>query len=254
MALSQKNIDKIYNGYELAHNELKGLIFQMLPFCGSLENGNKLAHDYALYGVLRRTYNIKRCLDHFEQISPPERKEELNDDQRSDLTLFLHAFLLNLSGGIDNLAWVWFYVRGIDKIEDLKKYRNKIGLFNSDFQKYLDRDLLDKCLNFKGWYDLLKRYRDPIAHRIPPYIIPYTVDPRYKEKHNELLVQLNSVDDEKSLSIKKEIDSLRDYEPKYVHSFIEDRGMVRFHPQAIADTRTFCVLAKSVMLCLKKQS
>lgn len=251
MALSEKNIEKVYNGYALAHRELEKLILLMLPFCDSLEKESKLAHDYAFYGVLRRSYNIKRCLANFERISPPERNEDIDDDQRSDLTLFLHAFLLNISGGIDNLAWVWFYVRGIDKIENLRKYRNRIGLFNSDFQKYLDKGILDKCLEFKGWYDLLKKYRDPIAHRIPLYIIPYTVDPKNKEEHNELFIRLSSAKVDEKVNIQRKLDSLRDYEPRYKNSFIEDEGMVRFHPQTIADTKTFCVLAKSVMFCLK---
>lgn len=252
MSLSKENIEQIYDGYSTAHHELNDLFLLMLPFCSSIEKERKVAHDYAFYGVVRRTYNIKRCLENFERISPPERTEYLDDDQRTDLSLFLHAFLLHISGGIDNLAWVWFYTRGIDKIENIKKYRHKIGLFNSDFQKYLDNDVSDKCIEFEDWYGYLKHYRDPIAHRIPPYIIPFTVDPKSQTEHSELLTHLNLVNgDEEKLTIKKKLDALRDYEPRYTHSFIEDGKMVRFHPQAIADARTFYELAKSVFICLK---
>jgi len=253
MSLSKKDIKKIYDGYSKAHHELDSLILLMLPFCSSLEAESKLAHDYFFYGIVRRTYNIKRCLTNFERISPPEKNEYLDDDQRSDLTLFLHAFLLHISGGIDNLAWVLFYTQKIDKIKNPKKFKQKISLFNGEFQKYLDKDIIDKCSKFKQWYSYLKNYRDPIAHRVPPYIIPYTVDPRNKTEHNELVMLLSSInDEEEKLNIQKKLDSMRDYEPKYMYSFIEDNKMVRFHPQAIADARTFCVLAKLVVSCLKK--
>jgi hypothetical protein len=251
MSLSREDIKEIYDGYSKAHDELDSLILLMLPFCSSLEAESILAYDYSFYGVARRTYIIKRCLINFEQISPPDKNEYLDDDQRGDLTLFLHAFLLHISGGIDNLAWVWFYTQKIDKVENPKKYKYKISLFNSEFQKYLHKEIIDKCSEFKEWYCYLKNYRDPIAHRVPPYIIPYTVDPKNKTEHNELVAYLSSVNDEDDkINIRKKLDSLRDYEPRYTHSFIEDKRIVRFHPQTIADARTFCVLAKLVFGCL----
>lgn len=80
-----------------------------------------------------------------------------------------------------------------------------------------------------------------------------TVDPKNKTEHNELLMYLSLVNNkEEKLIIKKKLDSMRDYEPRYKHSFIEDDKMVRFHPQAIADARTFYELAKSVFLCLRR--
>ncbi|MCX5813612.1 MAG: hypothetical protein NT178_13860 [Proteobacteria bacterium] len=251
MSLSKEDIKEIYDGYSEAHHELNSVILLMLPFCGSLEAENRVAYDYAFYGVVRRIYIIKRCLNNFERISPPEKNEYLDDDLRSDLTLFLHAFLLHISGGIDNLAWVWFYTQKIDEKTDPEKFKGNINLFNKKFQKYLHKDIIDKCSEFNTWYNYLKNYRDPIAHRVPPYIIPYTVDPKNETEHRMLIVHLNSViDEEDKINIQKKLNLLRDYEPRYLHSFIQDKEIVRFHPQAIVDTRTFCELAKSVFVCL----
>lgn len=255
MPLFEEDIEKINWGYSLAHCELCDLILLMLSFSNSLqEEGREKSYDYFFYGVLRRTYNIKRCLENFKRISPPERNEYLDDDQRNDLTLFFHAFLLHIAGGIDNLAWSWYYVKGIDSIEKTKNFRHKICLFNRDFQQYLDPVIVKKCSEFHEWFVYLKSYRDPIAHRIPPYIVPYTVDPKNRTKHNELLESLNSIKckigEEEKHTIQKKLDSMRDYEPIYTHSFLEDDKIMRFHPQVISDARSFCQLAKLVVGCL----
>jgi len=97
MPLSEEDIKKINWGYSLAHSELCELILLMLSFSNSLQKvGMEKSYDYLFYGALRRTYNIKRCLENFKRISPPERNEYLDDDQRKDLTLFFHSFLLHI--------------------------------------------------------------------------------------------------------------------------------------------------------------
>lgn len=253
MVLTKENIIQIKRGYIEAQQELNDTILKMIPFCDSLKTENKKAYDYCFYGVLRRIFLIKKCLENFERITPPERNKYLDDEQRKDLNLFLHSFLLHISGGIDNLAWVWFYRRKIDKIEDPEKFRLKINLFNKQYKKYLDREVIDKCSEFKPWYNLLKNFRNPAAHRVPPYIIPYTVDPNDEELHRELENKLFSTSDKKErLRIQKQIDDLRDYEPVYMHSFIEESEMVRFHPQAISDSRSVCVLVNLIVKQLEK--
>ena len=253
MVLTKENMLQIKQGYFEAQQELNNTILTMKPFCDLLKTENKKAYDYCFYGVLRRIFLIKKCLENFERITPPERNTYLDEEQRKDLNLFLHSFLIHISGGIDNLAWVWFYKRKIDLIENPEKYRLKINLFGKHFKKYLDVEIIDKCSEFKPWYKLLKNFRNPAAHRVPPYIVPYTVDPDDKKLHRELEIKLSSTNDKKLQSkIEKQIDDLRDYEPVYMHSFIEGSEMVRFHPQTISDTRTFCVLVNLIVQQLEK--
>ena len=88
---------------------------------------------------------------------------------------------------------------------------------------------------------------------MPPYIVPYTVDPNDEKLHRELETKLSSTNDKKLQSrIEKQIDDLRDYEPVYMHSFIEGSEMVRFHPQTISDSRSFCVLVNLIVQKLEK--
>ena len=248
MKLSSEDILKINRGYFDANQELIQTILEMKSFCARLESENKNAFEYGFYGTLRRLFLIKKCLDNFQSITPPCRNKELDDEKRKDLNLFLHSFLLHISGSIDNLAWVWFYCKKIDQTKDPEKFRLKINLFHKQFKKYLDQPIIDKCTEFKEWYSLLKDFRNPAAHRIPPYIVPYTVDPSDEKKHNKFEKILYSVvDKNEQFNIQKQLDELRDYEPTYMHSFNEGSKMVRFHPQAIADTRSLCVLINLVI-------
>lgn len=255
MTLTKEDVEKIIDGYSSIQYELNQLIIKILPLCNSLEKENKNAFDYCQYGLLRRIYLIKRCLENFLQIAPPANPYYLSHERRGDLNLFLHSFLLNISGAIDDLAWVWFYKRNIDQKEDVKKFRTKINLFGKGFRKYLDRRIIVKCDELKKWHDHLKNFRDPTAHRVPPYIIPYTIDPKDNQKHYDLEKQLSlTTENNKQIIIQKELDKLRDYEPKYMHSYIEESNIVRFHPQNIADTRTLCVLTELVIECLANNS
>ena len=95
---------------------------------------NENAYDYCFHGVTRRIYLIKRCLKNFQKIAPPEISVCLSNSKRQDLNLFLHSFLLNISGGIDNLAWVWFYKRRIEQMEVREKYLTKIDIFVGKFK------------------------------------------------------------------------------------------------------------------------
>ena len=252
MGLTGEQIIEINDAYSDVLRELKRLILKALPFGRSLENENAHAFEYFTYGLLRRTYLIIRCIENFVEISPPANPAYLQDERRKDLELFLQSFLLNIEGGLDNLALVWFFKRNIDKIENISEFRKHVGLFAPRFQKYLDESVKVKCIEFKQWHRHLKDMRDPVAHRVPIYIPPYTVVSKDFEQHNSLEQQLISEPwKEKQLTIQEELDKLSDYEPVYMHSFIEQSPLVRFHPQNVADTRAFCVLVELVIDCLK---
>ena len=123
MKLTSEDILKINRGYIDAKQELIDTIFEMKSFCSRLENENKNAFEYGFYGVLRRLFLVKKCLENFELITPPDRNKELDGEKRKNLNLYLHSFLLHISGSIDNLAWVWFYCRKIDQLEDPVKFQ-----------------------------------------------------------------------------------------------------------------------------------
>ena len=59
------------------------------------------------HGVCRRLMIIQRCIQNIFTIFPPRRKQLLSDDERVDLEINLHSFLINIHGLPDNLAWAY---------------------------------------------------------------------------------------------------------------------------------------------------
>lgn len=89
------------------------------------------------------------------------------------LTLFLNAYYLNLAGSLDNLAWALTYqhelIENID--EDNRKHRKFVQLLGKNFLACLRQNnlgpLSDGLEPFRDWYEDVRKFRDPAAHRIP---------------------------------------------------------------------------------------
>lgn len=95
-----------------------------------------------------------------------------------ELTLLLNAFYIHLSGALDNLAWALGnqYQLLPDLDERNKKHRRFVGLLNAKFLTALEQKeqhkLVARLRALESWYNDLKTFRDPGAHRIPLYIPP----------------------------------------------------------------------------------
>ena len=84
--------------------------------------------------------------------------------------------------------------------------------------------MLEIINKYSKWHEFLVHHRNPTAHRIPPYVIPYTV-PNKLEKNERI-----------------------DYTPKYIHSFKSKYGIIPLHAQSLADA---CTVASLLDLLLK---
>jgi len=131
--------------------ELEDLVLEILPFCDLFKENNTNAFDHCQYGLLRRIFLIKRCLTNFILIAPPHNSCCLSEDKRRDLNLFLHSFLINISGGIGNLAWIWFYQRKIYEKENIENFKYNVNLFGNEFSEYLEQKIIKKCQEYKKW-------------------------------------------------------------------------------------------------------
>ena len=89
------------------------------------------------------------------------------------LTLFLNAYYLNLTGSLDNLAWALTYhhqlLANID--ESKREHRIFVQLVGKNFlstllQKQLTQ-LHAELELFRDWYWEIREFRDAAAHRIP---------------------------------------------------------------------------------------
>lgn len=177
--------------------------------------------EHALYGITRRLMLLRSCLLFFISELPPDTKEEVSSDSRAAGNAHLHAFLMNCVGICDNIAWLIAFQKNIDKELDFtqKKERKKIGLFNSSFERHLPPNVLRVKKKHNGWFTYISSQRDPVAHRIPPYIIPYRIDP---------------------------ITGTHDYTPMYTHSPAES-GLTPLHSQCIADAGAVVELVEALL-------
>jgi len=181
------------------------------------------AREHALYGVCRRIGIIRECLFAFFELLPPDVNSEPEMEVKMKVDVHLHAFLINVCGIVDNMAWLWAYHAGIDQTIDLEKKKRSIGLFDRSFYRYLPVPLQAKVTEFMPWYNFVVKHRHPTAHRIPPYLVPYT----------------STEDDDPP--------ERRDCTPRYIHSHSSEHGLVPLHPQSLVDSNTIISLLETLI-------
>jgi hypothetical protein len=224
---------------------LEDCMSKLYSFSNRLKNQNAI--ENLCQGVIRRGFINAHCLRRIYQISPPTRTNSLTFEEGKDINVFLLTFLFNVSGIIDNLSWIWFYENNIHEKEDPEKYKFNVHLFNKDFKKYLTDEVKKEIQKFDNWLIHIKTFRDPIAHRIPPYVIPYFLDEEGARKHKLLVDKFNiETDIEERDRLLKEMDNCGVYEPAYMHSASEGSPIVAMHAQLLTDTNTIIELVKII--------
>lgn len=209
------------------------------------------AREYMLHGVGRRLKLLGRCVRNVFHLFPPSRTIPLASDDLDEVQISLHAFVMNLYGLFENLAWAFVLRHDLEKkLGD----RRRIGMFLSTTQQYLPKPLKNYLTSetlLKWHKNYLKNYRDALAHRIPLYIPPATYGPEQAQEYETL----NQSEWDYIYSHKwDELEQLRDRMnalgsacPMFVHSFGDEAGgkPIYLHPQMICDGKTvveFCDL------------
>lgn len=135
------------------------------------------AKSFLRQGVMRRLNVANRCVQNIFQIFPPGRNAALDKEELDDVTINLHAFVINVYGILDNVAWVCVLEGGF---KDPDTNRVGIGLYKAATKPYLPVNLVRYLNNatMQTWFNEYARvYRDSTAHRIPPYIPPKRMTP-----------------------------------------------------------------------------
>lgn len=197
--------------------------------------------EFATQGFSRRLGTLKRCIENVFQSLPPDLEGIPDAHRVTDATIVLQAFLFNVFGCLDNLTWVWV------KETDLKrpngqplpfswvglgsKYQTVRNSFRPEFRDYL--------ITRQEWFNHLEDYRNALAHRIPPYIPPYCVDPANRTRFLELdalIWNAQLADDHNAEEQHRtEQEALKFFRPWMGHSFIEDAPIGRVHEQMLID-------------------
>ena len=230
-------------------SELQRLFLEAVQAGQSLTDGR--AKEHMLQGAGRRLKVLRRCLANVFRLFPPSKATPLDSEDLDEVQISLHAFVINLYGLFENLAWCFVLRHGLEtEVGD----RRRIGMFLKSTQQYLPSPLRsyltsDTLLIWQNEY--LKNYRDSLAHRIPLYIPPATYTPEQEQRYHTLdtseweSIRLQQWD--RLEEIRREKATLGSACPMFLHSYTDD-GRARpvyLHPQMLCDAKTvleFCGL------------
>lgn len=166
------------------HGQLQD-IFLCLP----LELKTNKGKEFRDYGVKRRLLLIRESYLFLTKLVPPKRVEPLCYDEIDQVAMHLNSLYLHIWGCVDNLAWLIAYELQFNNLGDtsseaLKNIIHTINLFPTKKKKKGTlREMIEGeypdfeyCLStFDKWILNLAHLRHPAVHRMPLYVIPYTV-------------------------------------------------------------------------------
>jgi hypothetical protein len=207
------------------------------------------AQEYVRHGFVRRLGTLKRCIQNVYSINPPQRFDKPSRDECLDLAINLQSFIFNVFGCIDNLAWVWVKEKGISDKQGRPLRGQQVGLrseyrtvresFSIEFRQYLTKR--------DDWFGHLEGLRHALAHRIPLYVIPYTLHPDRLQAHNDLEERKQEAFRKRDLQTYDELDAEQEdlgrVTPYMTHSISENAPLVPFHFQILADWNTVVEMA-----------
>ncbi|MBD9636060.1 hypothetical protein IB277_07105 [Ensifer sp. ENS07] len=200
--------------------------------------------EYGTHGFGRRIGTLARCIQRVFSDLPPDQAGLPQRETLLDVSISLQAMVTNVSGCLDNLTWTWVLERSVVQADGSALEQKMVGLgrrykhvwksFPPPFRDYLkSRD---------PWFAHVKGFRDSLAHRIPLYIPPYSVDPKNQEQYYELerlsWTELCAGNIENHESLKKELEKLKFFRPIIAHSLVEGSPLAVFHAQVLADFKT----------------
>jgi hypothetical protein len=210
------------------------------------------AQEYARQGFARRLDEMSRAINFIFELSPPEKEDAPDKDERIAATMLLQSFFINVQGCLDNLAWIWVYETGLQDPEGGELRRGYVGLgrdyrylmksFSGGFQTYIR--------GLKKWMKHITEFRDTVAHRIPLYIPPYIIEdkdlPEYTRLGQEAIAAASRGDMQAYDTLRAQQDALGKYRPWMNHSPTEGSPVSVFHPQILQDFITIDEIAQKL--------
>jgi hypothetical protein len=227
--------------------------------CMEFRFGNEQGKEYALHGFSRRLIGLVRCIENTFRAVPPELEDVPTSDALHDTEIQVQAFIINVFGCLDNLAWMWVLERNITKSNGDPVPPEWIGLRtpNTLVRNSLGDKLRQYLEGAAPWFEYLEDYRHALAHRIPLYIPPFAIAPNNEARYRELEEAITGLiiqgQFEEADALKKERDGLKFFRPFIVHSWSRARPM-EFHTQMLADFKTIEAISAKLLDELAKPS
>lgn len=238
---------QLARGFDESLAQAREALFDIMRLGSTLKS--QRAREYLHNGVGRRLRIIQRCVVKIYEICPLDRSDLFEEDELEDLNIYLHAFLLNVYGILDDLAWVV----ALETTQAEVKQRRDISLFGREVQKHLPQGTVDFLQSMKKWHDnYIKNFRDSLAHRIPAYVPPMRLTDeeamRSQEIEKEMFESIKKHDFDRVEALKEEERKLGKLMPVYTHSFGDPDASdpVYLHSQVIVDLKTVVAIIRAV--------
>lgn len=202
------------------------------------------------HGFLRRLSFIEHCAEKVFELVPPDCVDPTQDALR-DTSAFLHSFIINTFGAIDNLAWLWVREAQIVDGRGRDLNRSRVGL--TPGHEYLRGTLSDVTRDYlattDGWFAYLEEYRHALAHRIPLYIPPKQLTELETQEFRRLDSEVGGPgwDWARWPEILAAQRRLGVFQPLMMHSFGEGAQPIRFHAQIGCDFATVIEIGEHVL-------
>ena len=207
------------------------------------------SRKYATQGFLRRAKVLVHCIEGVFEKLPPDTNCIPSDNERLDATVYFQAFVFNVFGCLDNLAHIWVSEKGVqDNGKPLADGKIGLGKKYKGVRNSLSTRIRDYLIELDPWFVYLEGFRHALAHRIPPYIPPYSVPPDREIEYKEIEARINEATISGNVDLVDQLKSkkmaLVYFSPVATHSFEENAPRVCFHAQMLADFDTVEKIAR----------
>lgn len=209
------------------------------------------AREFGVHGLSRRLNMLEHCIDRvFESIPPDEASP--SRVSLMDSTAFIHTFVINVYGAIDNLAHIWCAEWDIRDKRKRPLAPSRIGLKpdNEIVWMSLPADLQAYLAEHQQWFAYLENYRHALAHRIPLYIPPRQLGTADQHSFAAIEAQRGEAAAQGDWIRFDELGGMQDqlgsFEPNIMHSYGEAAQPVRFHAQLICDIATVVEIGENL--------
>ena len=213
------------------------------------------AGEFARTGFGRRLGYLEQSMNRMDDIYPPNCARASRDQVR-DAELILQAFVMNVFGAIDNLAWIWALERGVTGAREQPLKPSEISFVGPRSRwlvSSLSAPILSALDNAKEWFDQIGAYRHGVAHQIPIYI-PRLYSADDAAASEQLAAEINDAaaakDMDRLLPLLDKRHSLGDY-GAYI-ALNGERQPMLLHPQMVCDLATVVELGEIIMRELPK--
>ena len=247
----------MYYTQEAAQNLKNELIEVRKKYRGLLERFVRYefecskAEEYATHGYGRRLSVMVRCIENVYEMLPPDFSGIPDEDELTDVTINLHAFIQSTFGCCDNLAWIWVHERSIFYEDGSPPNPRDVGLRTKFLLKSMPETLKSYLDTKKDWYLRLKNHRDALSHRIPIYIPPHIVSNEFESEYQKLGIAsfdaLSLGDFEEYNKLEEKQKELTYFSPLFTHSFVEKSDFVFFHLQLLEDFNTIQGISEKIL-------